>query len=227
MRLCKVKDCSNKHYAKGYCNKHYKQMIKHGKIINTNRSKRDPNEIIECETYAEIVLYNEQCEEVGRALVDLDVIDSIKDIKLSLNRYGYAYNSRIGFLHRYIWILKFGAIPKGISVDHINHCTLDNRVNNLRLVTLQQNQFNREKKNNHSSKYMNVSWDKKLCKWKVGLKVNGKAKYGGCFDSELEASIKADEMRLLYFGLYASLNHSIENYTEYILSLGLDLSEKH
>jgi hypothetical protein len=33
--------------------------------------------------------------------------------------------------------------PKGMSIDHINHNTLDNRKANLRIVTHQQNNTNR------------------------------------------------------------------------------------
>lgn len=44
MRLCSVPNCDEKYYGKGYCEKHYKQIKKHGKILK--RTKYDPNEII-------------------------------------------------------------------------------------------------------------------------------------------------------------------------------------
>lgn len=31
---CTVDDCTNKHYAKGYCQKHYNQVRRCGNIIN-------------------------------------------------------------------------------------------------------------------------------------------------------------------------------------------------
>ena len=33
MNICKVKDCNNKHYSKGYCNKHYQQFRKYGEDL--------------------------------------------------------------------------------------------------------------------------------------------------------------------------------------------------
>lgn len=32
MRVCKVDGCSEEHYAKDYCNKHYMQMRNYGKV---------------------------------------------------------------------------------------------------------------------------------------------------------------------------------------------------
>ena len=34
MKLCSVEGCNRKHEAKGYCDKHYKQFKKHGRIID-------------------------------------------------------------------------------------------------------------------------------------------------------------------------------------------------
>ena len=34
-KICSVDGCNNKHHAKGYCLKHYTQIRKHGKIIET------------------------------------------------------------------------------------------------------------------------------------------------------------------------------------------------
>lgn len=34
MKICEIKDCDKKHYAKGYCQRHYKQYKRHGEITN-------------------------------------------------------------------------------------------------------------------------------------------------------------------------------------------------
>jgi hypothetical protein len=65
-------------------------------------------------------------------------------------------------------------------IDHINHSRTDNSVENLRVVTSQQNQFNR-------SNTKGYYWNKKSRKWKAQITVNGKRKYLGLFKKEENA----------------------------------------
>ena len=73
MRECQVAGCNNKHYGKGYCQKHYIQIRQYGKILT--RTRKDPNEIIVYDNYAEIVLYDNYGKEINKALIDLDDIE--------------------------------------------------------------------------------------------------------------------------------------------------------
>lgn len=41
MRLCNLKECNNKHLARGYCRGHYKQIRKWGKITSIKLRKMD------------------------------------------------------------------------------------------------------------------------------------------------------------------------------------------
>ena len=49
-KKCSVEGCENKHYAKGYCSRHYQQYKKYGHILE--RTIYDANEIIEYGDYA-------------------------------------------------------------------------------------------------------------------------------------------------------------------------------
>ena len=65
-----------------YCEKHYSEYMKYGFCISDNdRSPDDPNEIIEHDKYAEIILYDEFQEDTGkRALIDIEDVDRVKNI---------------------------------------------------------------------------------------------------------------------------------------------------
>jgi hypothetical protein len=71
---------------------------------------------------------------------------------------GKSVYARITPTHEYLhrWLM---TAPKGKVVDHINHDTLDNRRENLRIVDISTNVFNRKgaQKNNLSSGARGVS----------------------------------------------------------------------
>lgn len=107
---------------------------------------------------------------------------------------GYARmtrNNKSISMHRHIWQNKFGTIPDGMQIDHINGNRLDNRKDNLRLVTNQENQWNQRKAKG-------CHWNNNLKKWIATIGVNGKLKHLGCFDSEEEARNAYLEAKLVY-----------------------------
>ena len=215
---CSVDGCNNKHKAKGYCNKHYSQYKTYGRILE--RTKFDSNEIIEYDDYAEIVLYDKDNIEVARAIIDLEDIDKVSKYKWCLDSKGYVHNTKVGFLHRFIT-----DCPSDKIIDHKNNNPLDNHKSNLRICSQQQNNMNRLKRNDCSSQFKGVYWYKQRNKWCVNIRINNKSKHIGYYTDELTASIEYDKNALLYHGVYAKLNHPIENYYDYILDLGLDIND--
>lgn len=65
-------------------------------------------------------------------------------------------------------------------LDHINGIKDDNRINNLRSITNQENQWNQKKAKGYS-------WDKQRNKWASRITVNKKIIHLGRFDTEEEA----------------------------------------
>jgi len=92
------------------------------------------------------------------------------------------------------------------QADHINHNTLDNRRDNLRICTHQQNLRNQKSPSNTSSQYKGVRWHKTSKKWQAQIKINGKSKYLGSSDSEKEAALMYNKAAKKYFGEFAYLN---------------------
>lgn len=112
------------------------------------------------------------------------------------------YISKCIRLHKYIMGLEDKS--RKYQVDHINHDTLDNRRENLRIVEARNNSTNRKGKNsNNKSGYRNVQWDKRRNKWSVIIQINGKANRLGSFDDVHDAGEFAEKMRYKYYGEYA------------------------
>ena len=61
-------------------------------------------------------------------------------------------------LHRVIWILKYGAIDENLKIDHIDGNGLNNKIDNLRLVTQEVNGRNQSKRKDNKSGVSMVSY---------------------------------------------------------------------
>lgn len=194
---CSVEGCNNKHLAKGLCSKHYEQMRRHGCILK--RTIRDLNEIIEYEDYAEMVLYDKNGDEVARTIIDLKDVDKVKICRWYMTPDGYVGNrgKNIGLLHRFIV-----NAPSNMVVDHINHNTLDNRKENLRICTQKQNMCNQSIRKDNKSGYTGVYFVENKNKWVAQIRINGKTKHLGYYN-EMKNAVKArKEAEIKYFGEY-------------------------
>lgn len=76
------------------------------------------------------------------------------DVAGAVNSSGY-YQTRVdGKLvsnHRIIWTMQRGEIPKGVFIDHIDRNKLNNKIDNLRLVTPTENLRNMPKRKDNST----------------------------------------------------------------------------
>ena len=98
---------------------------------------------------------------------------------------------------------------KGLKVDHINGDTLDNRKENLRLVTNRENLQNMQKPK--SSKYPGVSWNKSRNKWESRIRAKGISKNLGLYLVEIDAF----NAYLSACNLYGfSINHMVSKFKE-------------
>lgn len=87
------------------------------------------------------------------------------------------------YVHRLVYELFVGKIPKDMVIDHINNIKSDNRLINLRLVN---RSLNGKNKYNYK-KISGVNYDLRREKWKVDFVLNKKYIFIGRFDSYLEA----------------------------------------
>ena len=105
------------------------------------------------------------------------------------NSNGYCrvgFNGTMMLHHVIVWILSTGKdIPQGLEIDHINGNKIDNRIENLRLVTHRGNGQNRKE---HRNGKLQGCYYKKLIKKYVGqINISGKVIHIGRFETEKEA----------------------------------------
>lgn len=156
-----------KAYGDYLCEKHREQFKKHGTFLDNNpRGVFDPNEIRLLEEYAEIDTYDSHGNIVVTYKLDLEDVDKLGDKKwrtVFKNEKPYLFTgnqkSEKIYFHRLI-------MPTELQVDHISGDSSDNRKCNLRIVTIQQNMNNLQKKSNNTSGVRGVSFDKKRNNWK-------------------------------------------------------------
>lgn len=108
---------------------------------------------------------------------------------------------------RIIWVLHHGVDPLNLRVDHLNGCVADNRIDNLRTATFQQNILNRRIRRDSASGEKNVYFDAARNKWRVMFYLDGTVHYIGRFVTREEAVIAAKVARSRLHGVFA--NHGV------------------
>lgn len=87
--------------------------------------------------------------------------------------------------HRLAWLWMTGNWPE-TEIDHINRDRFDNRWSNLRAATRGQNNAN---KGHYSlNPFKGVQLDLRRNKWRARIKLNGREKHLGYFDTAEEAA---------------------------------------
>lgn len=139
---------------------------------------RNPNEYYDCGEYIEIKMYSPT---FGTYFIKVDKEDFEKVSKHNWkvrpdSKTVYGLNTKAGFIHRLIT-----DCPADMQVDHINGDGLDNRKQNLRIVTNYENSRNKV----NAIGYV-VSKDGRRLKFRVIWKEQGKQISKG-FETEAEA----------------------------------------
>lgn len=93
------------------------------------------------------------------------------------------------------WILD---PPKDRVVDHVNRNPLDNRLINLRIATIGENNQNVGIRKDNTSGIRGVTFKKTTSKWEARISLNGKRISLGCFESIEEAKQAVIKSRSLY-----------------------------
>lgn len=131
------------------------------------------------------------------AIVDDEDYERLLQWKWHYHKEGYALNSAIGLMHRMII-----NVPEGMLPDHINGNGLDNRKENLRVVTPAQNTWNTKKASGTRSQHKGVSWHKRKGLWQAQIMKEGYAFHLGYFKDEIDAAQAYIETKKMLHGEY-------------------------
>lgn len=105
--------------------------------------------------------------------------------RVNLHKNGKQRNFKI---HQLVAISFLNHTPNGhkVVVDHIDNNPLNNKLENLQLITNRENSS--KDRFGGTSKYIGVSLVGRTNKWKAQIRIKGKDKFLGHFNNELEAS---------------------------------------
>jgi len=141
------------------------------------------------------------------AIVDADKYEWLMQWKWCVceSKFGYAYairgeKGKTISMHRQILGCK-----KGEHTDHINHNTLDNRIDNIRKCTIAQNQYNAMPRKG-TSKYKGVYLYRDRNKWHAEVVFKGKHYHLDWYKSEKKAAKAYDVKAKELFGEFAYTN---------------------
>lgn len=107
--------------------------------------------------------------------------------------------------------IKLHWIIVGKHFDHIDRNPLNNRKNNLRKATRQENSRNQSKSTRNTSGVVGVGWYKRYDKWVAYIETD-KRKTIGYFDNKDDAIRARLNAEVKYFGEFAPQRHLYEQY---------------
>ena len=144
-------------------------------------------------------------------IIDIGDFDLVFDYNWKLDKNGYVWTKE-RVTQKTIRLHKL-LCPDFIEVDHINKNKLDNRRNNLREVTRQENVINKPLFKNNRSGFTGVYWSKKDKSWYAQITVNKKCIHLGYTSTKEEAIIRRLKAELKYFGSeFAPQRHLFKEY---------------
>lgn len=106
-------------------------------------------------------------------------------------------------VHRLVGIAYIENRDNKECIDHIDGNKSNNNINNLRWVTHQENQWNKNISSKNTSGIKGVSWYKRDKKWRATINLNTKI-HLGYFDNIEDARLAIELKRNELHGIYAN-----------------------
>lgn len=205
--MCEAPDCKNKAITKfknqWVCQKHKSQLKQNGKFLE--KTIYDKNEIIIEGDFAYIILYNKQCEEIGKTKIDTKNINDIENYKWYLRPDGYVATNNYHGMYMYLHSLICNKNDKYYT-DHKDRNKLNNTEENLREANGSENQMNKGIRKNNTSGKVGVHWVENKGCWCAMICIDYKRinlGYFTNFDDAVNCRINAENK---YFKDFRTIN---------------------
>lgn len=143
-----------------------------------------------------VLLYRKRQSQNTQIGLEAGYIDNNGYRKLSIKSKRYQ-------AQRIIFLMHHGYLPS--TIDHIDENPANNRIENLREATQQQNCYNSSTHGRNTSGHRGVAWSKTWGKWQAYVNANKKQKFLGYFEDLELAALVASEARTLYHGNFARI----------------------
>jgi len=158
------------------------------------------NEILVYDDYCKIIIRNKHGRCIGQAIIDREDYFKVTNIKWTITNTGYATGhnpetNQTVLLHNHLITRK-----KGLVVDHINRNKMDNRKENLRLVTYSENMMNRFLDKRNTSGATGVYWYKNRKRWVAEMRYEKQRFYCGSSEDFTEAVKMRQEKEIELLG---------------------------
>lgn len=128
---------------------------------------------------SETIIYIISKGEVFECVIDTEDLEKVKPYTWNKGNKMYVVhkNKETHYMHRLIT-----DCPKGMFVDHVDRNPLNNKKENLRIVTNQQNSQNKALLPNNKTGYRGVYFENQTGKYRVQLVINGETMDFGRYD---------------------------------------------
>lgn len=207
---CSFDGCGNNARKIGLCVSHYGQH-RRGVVLREIRPYRSSSTITHRgDGTAVVQLCGMRGEQVAEAIIDVQDIEAVSGKRWTRSQSvatSYVYwrdQKETVYLHR--WLTE---APSGAEVDHINGNGLDNRRENLRIVTRRENRQNVAYRGREHLR--NVKFDgrpnAKLHPWRAQIQCNGKRYERGPFATSDEAIAAAQALRAEHMPFVSPSRH--------------------
>jgi len=212
--ICGSDNQVNRYKGEPYCKKHWNHMVRYGEIIE--KTIYDKNDYIFENDIIKIVLRDKKQNINGYCIINKKNYDKVKQYKW-YKSYGYCKTKGIdkdsGICIHNVIMDNLDNIDI-IIYDHRDKDRLNNREDNLRLVTNQENSMNMSKKNTNTSGVTGVrQYNNDLdSKWEAGITYKYENIFLGRYFDFDDAVIARLEGEAKYFKEY-SPNYNKETNT--------------